>query len=232
MYLPDKLMAQSPRRALVTGASRGIGAAVARALAEAGHEVLGPPRGELDLADAASIAAYLDGARGAGIGVLVNNAGINPIVDFAALRDEDWQATLQVDLSAPMQLMRGLLPGMQAAGWGRIVNVSSVFSLVTRAERAAYSAAKAGLNGLTRAVAVEAAPHGVLINAVCPGYVETDLTRANNPPEQLAAIARTIPLGRLAQPDEIARVVAFLCSEANTYITGQTLVADGGFTCL
>ena len=111
-----------------------------------------------------------------------------------------------------------------------MVNISSVFGLVSRAGRAPYTAAKTGLVGFTRAAAIEWGGDNVLVNALCPGYVETDLTRQNNTPEQLKALCAQLPLGRLGQPDEIARAVYFLGSEQNTFITGQTLVADGGFT--
>jgi NAD(P)-dependent dehydrogenase (short-subunit alcohol dehydrogenase family) len=121
-------------------------------------------------------------------------------------------------------------PGMRARKWGRIVNISSVLSLVTREGRMAYASTKSGLNGLSRACALELAPDGILVNAICPGYVETEMTHRNNGPAELKAIAATIPMRRLAQPEEIAKMVAFLCSEENTYCTGQALTVDGGFT--
>jgi 3-oxoacyl-[acyl-carrier protein] reductase len=161
--------------------------------------------------------------------VLVNNAGINPIEALGEISAENWAQTIQVNLTAPFLLIQGLAPGMTARGWGRVVNISSIWAAVSKAKRASYSAAKTGLIGLTRTSAIELAPHGVLVNAVCPGFVETELTRANNPPEALEVIRKTIPLGRLAQPEEIARFVAFLCSEQNTYLTGQSIVIDGGF---
>jgi 3-oxoacyl-[acyl-carrier protein] reductase len=224
-------------RALVTGGSRGIGAAIVRALREDGIDVVAPGREELDLSKPDSIDAFLSlYARGTGgasgpIDILVNNAGINVINALEAIRPEDWSAMVQINLTAPMRLAQGLAPGMKAAGWGRIVNLSSVFSQVTKEKRAAYSATKSGLNGLTRTLAVELAPHSILVNAVGPGYVNTELTKQNNSPSDIAKITETIPAGRLAEPVEIARLVAFLCSESNTYLTGQTLIADGGFSC-
>jgi NAD(P)-dependent dehydrogenase (short-subunit alcohol dehydrogenase family) len=121
---------------------------------------------------------------------------------------------------------------MRKRRWGRIVNISSIFGIVTRQQRAAYSATKSALAGLTRTMAVELGHNNVLVNCVAPGYVETELTRQNNSPSDLEKIADTIPMGRLGQPEEIAKLVAFLCGDDNTYITGQVLVADGGFTCL
>lgn len=219
------------RKALITGGSRGLGSAMASLLEDQGVEVIAPTRDVLDLSRMESIAAYIASEQGTGFDIIINNAGINLLNELTHVKDEDWQIMLQVNLTAPMALIRGFSPYMKAQKWGRIVNISSIFSLVTRENRSAYSATKAGLNGLTRTAAVELAPHGILVNAVCPGYVETELTFVNNSPEQLAAITATIPLQRLAQPHEIAKLVGFLCSEENTYLTGQTLVIDGGFTC-
>jgi 3-oxoacyl-[acyl-carrier protein] reductase len=217
------------RKALVTGASRGIGSAIAEALRGAGLEVVSPPRSELDLLEPASIDRFIEAHRDGGISVLVNNAGINPIEALEEISTENWSRTLQINLNAPFRLIQGLSIGMKEKGWGRIVNISSIWAVVSKEKRISYSSAKSALTGLTRTSAVELAPYGVLVNAVCPGFVETELTRANNPPEALEAIRQTIPLGRLAQPEEIARLVAFLCSEHNTYITGQSIVIDGGF---
>ena len=218
------------RTALVTGAARGIGAAIGAALRAQDVRVLDAGRAELNLSDSASITSWL-GRHGGGVDILVNNAGINVLNDIEAITPEDWAAMVQVDLTAPFQLIQGVSPGMRARGWGRIVNISSIFGVVTRERRGAYSAVKAGLNGLTRTAAVELAPHGVLVNSVCPGYVATDLTRQNNSPADIEKIETTIPAGRLAAPEEIACFVAWLCSEANTYLTGQTILVDGGFTC-
>jgi NAD(P)-dependent dehydrogenase (short-subunit alcohol dehydrogenase family) len=218
------------RTALVTGAARGIGAAIAESLRQQDVRVLDAGRAEMDLSDPASITAWL-GRHGGEVDILVNNAGINVLNDVEAITPEDWSAMVQVDLTAPLQLLQGVAPGMRVRGWGRIVNISSIFGVVTRERRGAYSAVKAGLNGLTRTAAVELAPYGILVNSVCPGYVATDLTRQNNSPADLEKIEATIPMGRLAEPEEIARFVGWLCSEANTYLTGQTILVDGGFTC-
>ena len=139
---------------------------------------------------------------------------------------------LQINVTAPRKLLQAVIGGMASRHWGRIVNISSVFGVVSRARRAAYSATKAAINGLTRSAAIELGPDGIIVNAVCPGYVETDLTYINNSQAEIDAIKQTIPLRRLAAPREIARLVAFLCSDSNSYLTGQTIIADGGFTCL
>ena len=218
------------RTALITGGARGIGCAIVELFREQGARVLAPSRREMDLASNDSIDRYCD-SLDLPVDILVNNAGINPLASAEEFSDADLQATLQVNLVAPMRLARALSPGMAQRGYGRIVNISSIWSSVSKPRRFVYSTTKSGINGMTRALAVELAGGGVLVNAVAPGFVNTELTRQNNPAEALRLIAGSIPAGRLAEPREIAEVVAFLCSARNSYITGQTIFADGGFTC-
>ena len=221
------------RTALITGASRGIGKAIAAELTAAGWNILAPSRAELDLSVPDSVERYcVEIQAQASVDALINNAGINVLNLVTDLQDDDWAAMLQVNVTAPRKLVQAVAGGMIRRHWGRIVNISSVFSIVSRAKRSAYSTTKAAINGFTRTAAIELGPDGILVNALCPGYVETDLTYINNSPADIEAIKQTIPLRRLAAPEEIARLVAFLCSDVNTYITGQTIVADGGFTCL
>lgn len=218
------------RTALVTGASRGIGYAIAARLRLGGALVLTPTRAELDLLSNASIDAYLASLTEP-VDILVNNAGINRLAAGTEASDGDIQDTLQVNLVAPIRLIRGLASQMVARCYGRIVNTSSIWSVVTKPRRVTYSASKSGLNAVTRTLAVELAPFNVLVNAIAPGYVNTELTKQNNSEQELVAIRETIPLRRLAEPEEIAELTAFLCSEKNSYITGQVIMADGGFTC-
>jgi len=220
------------RTALVTGGARGIGAAIARRLEDSGYRIIAPPRTALDLASPASIDAYLAAHGSKAVDVLVNNAGINTLRAIPEIDKKTWGEMLQVNLSAALRLTQAFAPGMAERGWGRILNVVSIFALVTRERRAAYSMTKAALAALTRTAAVEFGPRGVLVNALAPGYVDTELTRRNNPPDAIAAIEATIPLRRMAQASELAEVAAFLVSDANSYLTGQTVVVDGGFTCL
>jgi 3-oxoacyl-[acyl-carrier protein] reductase len=216
--------------ALVTGASGGIGRAIVARLSREGCRMVQPPKDELDLLSPKSVAMYLS-RFGPPVDVLVNCAGINRLASGVEVSDADLSATLAVNLVGPVSLCRALAPQRVERRFGRIVNVSSIWSVVSKPRRLAYSISKAGLNALTRSLAVELARFNVLVNAVAPGFVDTALTRQNNSPEEIEAIRRSIPMERLAKPEEIAEVVAFLCSDRNTYITGQTILVDGGFAC-
>lgn len=219
------------RIALVTGASRGIGVAIVEKLKASDCKVLTPSRAELDLASDQSVESYLANLDQP-VDTLINDAGINRISMLENIQSEDLIDTLQINLLAPFRLAQFLAPQMKARKYGRIVNISSLWSIISRAGRISYSMSKTALNGMTRSLAVELAPFNVLVNAVAPGYVMTDLTRQNNSPDEIEKISQAIPIQRLAEPQEIASVVAFLCSEQNTYLTGQTIVVDGGYTCL
>lgn len=216
------------KTALVTGGARGIGAAIVTELRSRGWAVRAPRREELNLASAESVEAYL-AKESPIVDALINNAGENPIAPLATLSQDKWLLAQQVNLSSPLRLIQHCAGSMRARGGGRIVNISSCYSLVTRAGRAAYSASKAGLNSLTRSAALEFAVDNILVNAVCPGFVETELTARNNSAEQIQQLLRGVPLGRLGRPDEIAKFIAFLVSDDNTYLTGQTIPIDGGF---
>jgi 3-oxoacyl-[acyl-carrier protein] reductase len=216
------------KRALITGGSRGIGQQIAQVMSARGFEVVVPKRQELNLESLESIEKYF--ATDRQFDILVNNAGINFISPLAEIATDQWSQMLSVNLTAPMKLVQKVIPHMQKSKWGRIVNISSIFSNITREGRASYSASKSGLNGLTRSAAVELGKYGILVNAVCPGYVETQLTHQNNSPADIERILKTIPLGRMADPSEIAELVEFLCSDRNSYITGQMITADGGFS--
>jgi 3-oxoacyl-[acyl-carrier protein] reductase len=223
-------MTDTRRVALVTGTSRGIGRAVADELARLGCEVLRPARHELDLRHPASIDAYCS-RLSTHVDILVNNAGINPLRHIGELTAETVHDVLQVNLVSAMLLTSRLAPPMAERRWGRIVSISSIWSLRGHEKRGMYAASKAALNAFTRVGALEFGRRGVLMNAVAPGFVDTELTRTNLSPEELTAIESVIPVGGLAPVEAIARVVGFLASDANTYINGQVIVADGGFTC-
>lgn len=216
--------------ALITGASRGIGAAIAARLQDEGLRVLSPSSQALDLSSTGSVDTYLSQLTDP-VDVLVNNAGINRLGAIDEISSKDFEEVIQINLLGHFRLTQGLARGMKARRYGRIVNISSIWSFVSRERRVTYSAAKAGLNGLTRALALELAPYHILVNAVAPGYINTELTKKNNTPEEMESIAKEIPLGRLGEPSEIADCVAFLCSAKNSYMTGQVIVLDGGYLC-
>ncbi|MDD1778280.1 MAG: SDR family oxidoreductase [Candidatus Helarchaeota archaeon] len=219
------------RTALVTGASRGIGFAIANKLRESGIKTLTPARHELNLLSDASVDNYIQKLTNP-IDILINNAGINPLAGITEITDSDIEDTFKVNFISPLRLIRGLMPSMIKRRFGRIVNISSIWGNVSKAKRSAYAASKSAINSLTRTVAVEVAKYNILVNALAPGFVNTELTRQNNTETEIKKISMSIPMGRLAEPFEIAEVVAFLSSEKNSYITGQTIIIDGGYTCL
>jgi len=219
------------KTALITGASRGIGKAIAELFTKYGAKVIAPTRKEMDLTSSASIAAYLDNLDQP-IDILINNAGINILGDIETISEQELDDTLQVNLCAPLLIIKKVVPQMIKRKSGKIINISSIWGQVTKPKRLAYSITKSGVNAMTRSLAVELAPHNILVNAVAPGYINTELTQKNNSSAEIEKIKQTVPLKRLGETGEIAEAVFFLASERNSYITGQTIVVDGGFTCL
>jgi 3-oxoacyl-[acyl-carrier protein] reductase len=240
------------RRALVTGASRGIGRATAIALARAGASVAvgysAHPEGAeevvaalqtdhhvtavavgADLADPGAAAGLVDQAIAAlgGLDIVVNNAGINRDNLAIRLTDDDWNAVLAIDLTAAFHICRAALRPMLRQRFGRIVNVSSVSGVIGNAGQSNYSAAKAGLIGLTKSLAREVASRDITVNAVAPGFIETDMTTALGDAVIAAAIA-AVPKGRMGTADEVAAAIAFLVLPESGYITGHVLHVDGG----
>ncbi len=169
--------------------------------------------------------------EGLEISVLINNAGINKIGAISEYDVDDFNRIQHVNVTAPFVLCKAAIPSMQRRQFGRIVNITSIFSVVSKPGRSAYSASKSGLLGLTRALALEVAADNILINCVAPGIVDTELTHSVLGDPGIAELRSLVPMGRLATSDEIAKYIRFLASEENTYMTGQNLVVDGGFTC-
>lgn len=210
-------------KVLITGASGGIGRAIDEKFRAEGYETACPSRKEMDLRSPESIRECVAGAGR--LDAVINCAGVLRAGPTGDVSDEDIAETLQVNLAAPLMVARAALPGAR-----RMVNVSSVWGHVSRPGRAAYSASKAGLDGLTRALALEYAGSGVLVNSVAPGYTETAMMHKYNSAEELERIRASIPLGRFGSPADVAELVFFLGSEKNRYVTGQVFVIDGGFS--
>lgn len=217
-------------RALITGGSRGIGRATAKVFAEHGYEVVTPTRAELDLSSRESVEAYVAAHADEPLDTLVNNAGINDLTTIENADDEKIGHMLEVDLVSPIRLLRGFVPALRKSPCGRVVNIGSIWAAVSKPGRGLYSAAKNGLHGITNALACEVASDGVLVNTICPGFTATELTVQNNSKDEIAEIEALIPVGRMAQPKEIAKAVYYFGSSENTYITGQKILVDGGFT--
>ncbi len=219
------------KNALITGASRGIGLAIASCLKKQGINILVPNKKELNLLREDSINNYLASLK-CPVDILVNNAGINILGSIKDLTEQNINETMQVNLLAPLRIIRKIAPQMIDRKYGRIVNIGSIWGIITKPGRITYALTKSGLGGLTRSMAVELAPHNVLVNCVAPGYVNTEMTKANNTKKELEKIKNTIPMQRLCAPVEVAELVSFLCSDKNTYITGQTIAIDGGYLCV
>ena len=242
-------MSGDPHVALVTGASRGIGRAIAHALAAQGFKVVGTAttdggasaigdalagfagcRGvRLDVNDKAAAEALVEAIvkEQGGLQVLVNNAGITRDQLAMRMKDEDWAAVLDTNLGAVFRMCRAVMRGMMKQRYGRIVNITSVVGASGNAGQANYAAAKAGVAGMTRALARELGSRNITVNCVAPGFIATDMTDAL-PEAQKAALQQQIPLGRLGTPEEIAHAVAFLASPLAGYITGAELHVNGG----
>ena len=193
------------------------------------YTIISPTRLELDLCDNESIEKYVQKHKKDKIDIIINNAGINFPQWIEEMTDDNIENTLQINLEAPIRLVRGLVSHMKKKKWGRIINMSSGFGIVARGKQVLYSATKHGINGVTKALALELAEYNILVNSVCPGFTSTEMV-LRNPREKIKALENDIPLGRLAQPMEIAKLIRFLISEDNTYITGANVVIDGGFT--
>lgn len=217
--------------AFLTGGSRGIGRAVRQRLVAQGLQVVAPTRSELDLSDESSVLDYLNELPVQfQPKVIVLSAAENRPQTISKLTVEQWRRTLEVNLSANFILLQHFCRQARDQAGCKIVALSSAYSARSRQGRTAYAASKAGLVSLIRSVAVEYAEFGILANCVSPGIVDTDLTRANNSSAQIDELAQRIPKKRLATVDEVSRLVSFLVSDQNTYITGQDVLIDGGFT--
>lgn len=237
MYFKDKTI-------IVTGGTRGIGKAIADRFLEYQAYVIVTGRSRdrpadlhhsirytsLSLESDSSVYRFLDFMDTLErIDAFVNNAGINVIDDLANINDEDFDSVMAVNLRGPFVICRHLGELMADSG-GKIVNIGSIWSKITKKGRVSYITSKAGLAGLTRGLATDLAEHNILVNSVSPGFVDTELTRKSLSEAEIIELTEKIPLSRLAQAIEIANFVVFLCSDLNSFMTGQNLVIDGGYT--
>jgi 3-oxoacyl-[acyl-carrier protein] reductase len=236
--------------ALVTGASRGIGQAIATELGRLGASVVGTATTEagaeavsrrlrdagvrgrgavLDVSDTASVTGLVEAVEGelGPITLLVNNAGITHDGLLMRMKEEDWQQVIDTDLTSVYRLCKACLRGMTRARRGRIINITSVVGAMGNAGQVNYAAAKAGVVGFTKSLAREVASRGITVNAVAPGFIDTDMTRVLGE-AQRAALVTQVPLGRLGTPEDVAAAVAFLASPRASYVTGETLHVNGG----
>ena len=241
------------KTALVTGATRGIGKAIADTLWQSGAEVYltGTKQEEIDslnqevetqgierkhylsvdLNSECSLNKFLlELEELPQIDICVNNAGINIVRDFCEVSFEEFLKVQKVNVFGPRQILNVVVPKMRARKYGRIVNIASIWSVINRPGRSSYGISKNAIHGLTKALSIELAADNIMVNSVSPGFTMTELTKNTNTPEQLVELGNKVAARRLADPQEQANVVAFLCSEQNSYMTGQNLVVDGGYT--
>lgn len=239
--------------ALVTGATRGIGKAIADTLWQSGANVYltGTKQNEIDslndevkaqgverkhylcvdLSNQESVNQFLEIIKKISqIDICVNNAGINIVRDFCEVTFEEFLKVQQINVFGPRQILNVVVPKMKANHYGRIVNIASIWSVINRPGRSSYGISKNAIHGLTKALSIELAADNIMVNSVSPGFTMTELTKNTNTPEQLVVLANKVAARRLADPQEQANVVAFLCSEQNSYMTGQNLIVDGGYT--
>ncbi|MEE2997887.1 MAG: 3-oxoacyl-[acyl-carrier-protein] reductase [Pseudomonadota bacterium] len=245
------MFALSDKKALVTGASGGIGGAIARALHAQGATVAlaGRNKNALDelaadlgarahvvtgdLGDAGSADVMLSAAEKAmdGIDILVNNAGFTRDNLAMRIKDQDWQTVIDVNLTACFRLSRAVLRGMMKARWGRIINMASIVGVTGNPGQANYAASKAGIIGMSKALASEVATRGITVNCIAPGFIETAMTESLADDQQAKLIA-SVPAGRLGTPEDVAGCAVFLASDEAAYVTGQTLHVNGGMAMI
>lgn len=207
-------------KVLITGGSRGIGKSIKKFFIKKGHSVYAPTRKELDLLNNFKLSRT-------DFDIIINNAGINPLKNILNIEPN---LVMQINYLAPLQIIQQCLPYMIKQNYGRIINLGSIWIDLAKEMRGAYSSSKCALHALTKTIAAEYSSKNILANTVSPGFIHTDLTKQNNSLKELEKISKSIPIGRLGKPLEIAKIIYHLTIE-NTYITGQNITIDGGYSC-
>jgi len=217
-------------RVLLTGGRGGIGSSIKEELITKGWFVVAPASDELDLSSQTHVLKWIEANSDLEFDGLVLCAGTNSPRDFDEVETNEYIQILETNLNSNRLLIKAVLPAMQKNRFGRIIAISSSYSTITRAGRSSYSVSKAALEALIRSVALENAHVNILANSIVPGFIETPLTEKNNDKFQIAKILERVPMGHLGKPSDVAKLVWFLTSEQNTYITGQSIRVDGGFS--
>ena len=232
----------SKKNALITGGTRGIGLAIANEFLKYGTKVYitgtkvskSLPNGlefiKCDFLDKQQLQKFSKKLSSLKIDILVNNAGINKINEFCKISALEFLDIHHINTFAPFEISKSTLPYMKKNKWGRIINISSIFGHISKEYRTSYSSSKFALDGITASLAAEVSKFGILVNTVSPGFIETDLTKKVLGKKGIDSILSTVPIGRLGQPEEIAKFVLWLSSDENSFISGQNLIIDGGFS--
>jgi len=232
------------KNVLVTGATRGIGNKIANDMLSAGANVIATGTSDeslhllndkfnkicVDFLNPNSVKKFIDFLSDTQIDICINNAGINKISPIVDIDQNDWSNIIEVNLTTPFKIIKTISRNMIKNNYGRIINISSIWGTIGKEQRVCYSSSKFGIMGLTLSAAAELAKYNVLINSVSPGFTLTDLTRNVLGEVEMNRISKTIPMRRMAEPSEISNVVMFMCSNFNSYISGQNIIVDGGFT--
>lgn len=237
------------KRVLVTGSTRGIGRTILDDFLEAGAIVHGTGTNPdvikkfnedsslknatfhcVDFLNEESFQSFLQVLEGLEIDILVNSAGINKINLTVETQESDWNNIMQMNVTRPLQLIKKVIPHMQKEKWGRIVGITSIFGNVTKAKRVAYTTSKFALKGMAKTLAVDYAEYNILSNTVAPGFIDTELTRTILTENEINDLIAQVPMKRLGTTQEVSQLVLFLASAKNTFITGQDILIDGGFT--
>ena len=219
----------SNKTVLVTGATRGIGRCISDDFKSLGADVISFPSSIYDLTDRKELHDFIEYIETIQVDICINNAGINKIDYVEDVLEEDYDKIMHINAKAPFMISKAVTKGMKARRYGRIVNIASIFGHCTKEKRSCYTTSKFALVGMTKTLSVEMAPYNVLVNSVSPGFTATELTTRVLGTEGIAEMCKQVPIRRMAMPSEISKVVLFLCSEHNTYLTGQNIIVDGGF---